>query len=251
MGKVVVVATRNKGKLKEFRAMFEPIGYEVKGIDDLDATLPDVVEDASTFEGNALKKAKEMSLALGVAVIADDSGLCVEALHGEPGVYSARYAGEHATDETNLTKVLQTLDGKTSAAQYVCVLAFVDGERNPNRTTWNRGIWVRSNLLCKTIRQNHGRVNDGTKKCNQSPCTCTSATHCHRKYLNIKRKGQFMLFLPFLCSVVDNLIDVMLYLRITQFRLCTFASNLQVDISTQTIEALLTVDRTTEAVVLF
>lgn len=128
MSKVVVVATRNKGKLKEFRAMLEPIGYEVKGIDDIDATLPDVVEDADTFEGNALKKAREFSRALGMAVVSDDSGLCVDALGGAPGVYSARYAGENAGDEANLAKLLADLKGDTSPGQYVCVLAYVDGE---------------------------------------------------------------------------------------------------------------------------
>jgi XTP/dITP diphosphohydrolase len=127
--KQVIVATRNKGKLKEFRAMLEPAGYEVLGIDDIDATLPDVVEDAETFEGNALKKAREYAAALGQAVISDDSGMCVDALGGAPGVYSARYAGEGAGDEANLAKVLADLRGQTSPAQYVCVLVFVDGAR--------------------------------------------------------------------------------------------------------------------------
>lgn len=129
MSRIVIVATRNKGKLKEFRAMLEPIGFEVKGIDDIDASLPDVVEDADTFEGNALKKARAYSQVLGAAVISDDSGLCVDALDGAPGVYSARYAGEGAGDEANLQKVLDDLNGESSAARYVCVLVFVDGEQ--------------------------------------------------------------------------------------------------------------------------
>ena len=129
MAKVVVVASRNKGKLKEFRAMLEPIGFDVKGIDDIDASLPEVDEDADTFEGNALKKAREFSRALGVAVVSDDSGLCVDLLDGAPGVYSARYAGEGAGDEANLVKVLADLQGQTSPARYVCVLAYVDGEQ--------------------------------------------------------------------------------------------------------------------------
>jgi XTP/dITP diphosphohydrolase len=127
MAKQLVVATRNKGKLKEFRAMLEPIGFDVLGIDDIDASLPDVVEDADTFAGNALKKARAFASALGMAVVSDDSGLCVDALGGAPGVYSARYAGEGANDEANLVKLLDTLQGGTSTARYVCVLAYVDG----------------------------------------------------------------------------------------------------------------------------
>ncbi|SMF89339.1 XTP/dITP diphosphohydrolase [Paenibacillus uliginis N3/975] len=134
-GNVIIVATRNKGKIKEFSHAFAPFGKEVVSIFDY-PELPDVVEDGKTFAENAMKKAKEVGDVLGMPVLADDSGLCVEALNGEPGVYSARYAGEHGADEDNNRKLLAELEGirlgedteqpLLSSAQFVCVLVLYD-----------------------------------------------------------------------------------------------------------------------------
>ncbi|MCL6456424.1 MAG: non-canonical purine NTP pyrophosphatase [Gorillibacterium sp.] len=110
--KRVVIATRNAGKLKEFESMFTTLGIQVRSLADYD-DFPDVVEDKDTFFGNALKKAKEIAVLLNEPVLADDSGLCVKALDGEPGVYSARYAGEPANDRANNTKLLSELGTKT------------------------------------------------------------------------------------------------------------------------------------------
>lgn len=104
----VVIATRNAGKLQEFADMFATLGIQVKSLADY-RELPDVVEDRDTFAGNALKKAQEMAQQLGLPVLADDSGLCVDALDGAPGVYSARYAGEPANDAANNAKLLREL----------------------------------------------------------------------------------------------------------------------------------------------
>ncbi|MBC8079720.1 MAG: non-canonical purine NTP pyrophosphatase [Gorillibacterium sp.] len=109
--KQVVIATRNAGKLKEFEGMFTTLGIQVKSLADY-PDLSDVVEDKDTFAGNALKKAKEIALQLNTPVLADDSGLLVEALGGEPGVYSARYAGEPANDHANNAKLLRELDSR-------------------------------------------------------------------------------------------------------------------------------------------
>ena len=107
----LVFATRNRGKLVELRQLLPDL--DVLDITEAAArvghAIPEVVEDADTFVGNAAKKAREVSAATGLPALADDSGLEVDALHGAPGVYSARYAGEDATDEANNTKLLAAL----------------------------------------------------------------------------------------------------------------------------------------------
>ncbi len=131
--KKIVLGTQNKNKLREVKAIYEPLGFEIvstaeAGIGDLD-----VVEDGDTFEANAIKKATEMSKACGMPVLADDSGLSVDHLGGAPGVYSARYAGEHADHAANNQKLLKELDGvpqRDRTARFVCVLAYVDAEKN-------------------------------------------------------------------------------------------------------------------------
>lgn len=107
-GQVVVVATGNAGKVKEFAHAFTQLGLEVRSLRDYDG-LPEIVEDGDTFQANARKKAKTIGDALKLPVLADDSGLCVDALDGAPGVYSARYAGEDASDADNNAKLLREL----------------------------------------------------------------------------------------------------------------------------------------------
>ncbi|MBA3458852.1 MAG: RdgB/HAM1 family non-canonical purine NTP pyrophosphatase [Deltaproteobacteria bacterium] len=132
----LVFATRNKGKLVELRQLLG--GVSVLSIDEaaaqLGRTIPDVVEDRDTFEGNAIKKAREVSEATGLPALADDSGLEVDALGGAPGVYSARYAGidGHAGDAANNTKLLAALasvraDQRTARFRAVLALADVRG----------------------------------------------------------------------------------------------------------------------------
>ena len=124
----LLLATRNKGKIEEFRRILEAIApgqIELLGLDKF-PELHDVVEDGKTFQENALKKAREMSLATGLPAIADDSGLCVDALNGDPGIFSARWAGSHGDDQANLDKVLREMVGVTNRrAQFVCAAAFV------------------------------------------------------------------------------------------------------------------------------
>jgi XTP/dITP diphosphohydrolase len=129
---LVVIATRNQGKMKEFAKLFGQNGIRVRSLDDY-SDLPPIVEDGATFAENAKIKARTISAHLHVPVFADDSGLCIEALDGGPGVYSARYAGEHATDEQNNEKLLRELEKVTdptavllSPATFVCALALVD-----------------------------------------------------------------------------------------------------------------------------
>ena len=104
----IVTATGNKGKIREFKELLEPLGFEIVPISELGITLEDP-EDAGTFLGNCRIKAREGSRKTGLPVIADDSGLCVDALDGAPGVYSARYAGEDGNSEANIKKLLEEL----------------------------------------------------------------------------------------------------------------------------------------------
>lgn len=129
MSRPLVFATRNKGKLVEMRQLLP--GVDVLSIDEAAARIgreiPDVIEDADTFVGNAIKKAREVSAATGLPALADDSGLEVDALGGAPGVYSARYAGEPANDAANNAKLLVALTGITNrTARFRCSLALCD-----------------------------------------------------------------------------------------------------------------------------
>lgn len=125
--KKLVVATRNRGKLAEIRALIDGLVDQVSCAADLDG-FPDTVEDGTTFETNALKKAREAAAFSGLPALADDSGLVVDALHGSPGVYSARFAGEGAGDAANNLRLLEEMQGVADGerhAAFVCVLAFV------------------------------------------------------------------------------------------------------------------------------
>lgn len=121
----VLIATKNRGKLREFQSLFTGLGLSFRTLDDF-PDIADVVEDGTTFEANAIKKALEYSKATGMMVISDDSGLAVEALSGRPGVYSSRYAGDDACDDDNNEKLLLEMnnvsEGKRGAA-FICVVA--------------------------------------------------------------------------------------------------------------------------------
>ncbi|BBM35967.1 XTP/dITP diphosphatase [Pseudoleptotrichia goodfellowii] len=127
----IILATKNEGKIKEFEKLTEGMNIEVLSIlDNID--FPDVVEDGKTFEENSAKKAKEIAEYTGITTVSDDSGLCVDTLNGEPGIYSARYSGENATDESNMEKLLKNLSNtekKKRKAYFVSVvsIAFPDG----------------------------------------------------------------------------------------------------------------------------
>lgn len=128
MKKQLVIATGNKHKVLEMREILAPLGYDVISAAECGG-MPDVEEDAGTFQGNACKKALETAKALGRTVLADDSGLEVFALGGEPGVYSARYAGEGGNDGRNLAKLLGKMQGVTDrSARFVCVIAVATPE---------------------------------------------------------------------------------------------------------------------------
>ena len=135
----LVFATRNEGKTGELRALFADTGIAVRSLAEIDSAraradpplpaLPEVIEDGDTFAANAIKKAVAISTATGMPALADDSGLEVDALSGAPGVYSARYAGESASDGDNNDKLLLALAGVSDdlrTARFRSVLAFAD-----------------------------------------------------------------------------------------------------------------------------
>lgn len=125
----VILATRNKNKIEEMRAILAPLGIELVSALDI-PDLEDVVEDQDTLEGNALKKARYVNKATGIPALSDDTGLEVEALNGAPGVYSARYAGEDATYNDNVMKLLGAMsDEKNRSAQFRTVIALVDDDK--------------------------------------------------------------------------------------------------------------------------
>lgn len=124
----IFIATKNKKKLKELERILSPMGFEVLSEKDFSNTFKDVVEDGKTFEENAIIKATAGLKNTGYISVADDSGLCVDYLDGAPGVYSARFSGEHGDDETNNKKLLELLAGvpqEKRTAKYVAAIACV------------------------------------------------------------------------------------------------------------------------------
>ena len=121
----MIIATKNIGKAKDFEAIFKPYGFEVLTLHDV-ADDMDVEETGKTFEENAILKAEALAVRLQTIVLADDSGLAIDALDGAPGAYSARYAGKEKSDEANMEKVLKELanvEDEKRTARFCCAIA--------------------------------------------------------------------------------------------------------------------------------
>jgi XTP/dITP diphosphohydrolase len=134
----VVLATRNAHKIAELNRILADAGFggELVGLDDFPGA-PDVAETGLTFADNALLKAHAIAAFTGLPAVADDSGLCVDALHGMPGVFSARWSGKHGDDHANLELVLgQLADVAARGAQFVCVAALVLPGSAGKRLEW-------------------------------------------------------------------------------------------------------------------
>ena len=137
----VVLASGNAGKQREFAALLVPLGYEI--VTQTSLGLVPAEETGATFEDNALLKARHAARLSGLPALADDSGIEVDALGGRPGVYSARYAGEGASDAVNNALLLRELSGVPAArrsARYRCVLAFVRAA-DDSRPLLAAGAW--------------------------------------------------------------------------------------------------------------
>lgn len=127
-----ILATNNMKKLAEMQRILSPLGINVVTAKMLGKQLEDVEEDGKTFEDNAKLKARAACKEMNMPAIADDSGLCVDYLDGAPGIFSARFAGEHGNDEKNNDLLLEKLDGvplEKRTAHYVCAICctFPDG----------------------------------------------------------------------------------------------------------------------------
>ena len=130
MSRTLVLASNNPGKLKEFSELLAPLGFDVQP--QAAHNVPEADEPYLTFVENALTKARHASRLTGLPALADDSGICVNALSGAPGVHSARYAGEPKSDARNNAKLIETLAAHTDkSAYYYCVLVFVRHAEDP------------------------------------------------------------------------------------------------------------------------
>jgi XTP/dITP diphosphohydrolase len=128
----IVLATNNQGKVNELQALLANAGFDI--IAQSQFNVPDADETGLTFIENALLKARHASKFTGLPAIADDSGLSVDALKGQPGIYSARYAGEHGNDKSNNQKLLDALQNvpkEKRTAYFYCVLVFMRNESDP------------------------------------------------------------------------------------------------------------------------
>ena len=137
----IVLASGNRGKLRELSQLMAPMGFEVTPQGTLGLETPP--ETGTTFESNALLKARFAAERSGLPALADDSGIEVDALGGRPGVFSARYAGEGASDDENLRKMLRELQGvplERRTARYQCVIVLVQNARDEHPVI-ARGTW--------------------------------------------------------------------------------------------------------------
>ena len=141
----LVLASNNKGKIAEFEKLFAELNLPVSVVPQGQLNIEDAVEDGLNFVENAIIKARHASKISGKPAIADDSGICVPILDGAPGIYSARYAGDHGNDAANNEKLLADLkplrkNGEPIEGMFVCVLALVQHAEDPLPQIF-QGIW--------------------------------------------------------------------------------------------------------------
>ena len=142
----LVLASNNKGKVAEFETLFQQLNLPIEIVPQGRLNIEDAVEDGLSFVENAIIKARHASKISGKPALADDSGICVPVLGGAPGIYSARYAGEHGNDAANNQKLLEDLqafrqDGQAIEGMFVCVLALVEHAEDPLPKIF-QGIWT-------------------------------------------------------------------------------------------------------------
>jgi len=149
MSTQVVLASSNPGKVKEIQALLAESHFTIRPQSDF--SIPDAIEDGLSFVENAIIKARHASKLTGLPAIADDSGIEVDYLNGQPGIYSARYAGENAGNEANNLKLLKELDGveKTKrSARFQCLIVYMQHELDPTpvicQGTWEGYITLES-----------------------------------------------------------------------------------------------------------
>jgi len=188
----LVVATRNKDKLREIKALLKELPVEIFSLDSFKG-VPEVVEDGRTLEDNAIKKAVQVSRFLKKFTVADDSGLVVEYLNGDPGVCSARYSGKCATYKSNNEKLLRLLKGVPLAkrkAYFKCVIAAADKGR-----VIGTAEGVCSGKICFTLKGDNGFcydpifIPDGCKKtfAEMDPARTNEISHRNKALAKTKK----------------------------------------------------------------
>lgn len=189
----IFLATKNEGKIKDFKKLTEDLDIEVVSIlDNID--IPDVEENGNSFEENSAKKALEIAKYTGIITISDDSGLCIDYLDGKPGIYSARYSGKNATDEKNIIKVLEELKGiekEKRGAYFVSVvsIAYPNGEIKSFRgevkgeilfeQDGNNGFGYDPIFYCYELKKSFGQATIDEKK---------SVSHRGRAFQKLKKE---------------------------------------------------------------
>lgn len=154
----LVLASNNKGKVAEFETLFQQLNLPIEIIPQGRLNIEDAVEDGLSFVENAIIKARHASKISGKPALADDSGICVPVLGGAPGIYSARYAGEHGNDAANNQKLLEDLqafrkDNQAIEGMFVCVLALVEHAEDPLPQIF-QGFW--HGEILEATRGEHG-----------------------------------------------------------------------------------------------
>ncbi|NVK55683.1 MAG: XTP/dITP diphosphatase [Alteromonadaceae bacterium] len=183
----IVLATGNAGKVKEFASLFAPLNIEV--VPQSDFNVSGVPETGTTFVENAIIKARHAARETGLPAIADDSGLVVNALKGAPGIYSARYAGENATDSDNIDRLLNALgeDEQERRAHFQCVLVMMRHGDDPIPYI-SEGQWYGS-----ITRQRHGEGGFGYDPIFYVDAfKCTAAELEKRQKNSVSHRGQAM-----------------------------------------------------------
>ena len=203
-GARVVLATHNRGKLAELRDLLAPAlpGADVERlvVDAAAAGTPDVVEDGTTFEANALLKARAATAATGLIAVADDSGLAVDVLGGAPGIFSARWSGRHGDDAANLRLLLAQLSDVPDVhrgAQFVCAAALVtpDGREHVETGT------LRGALLREPVGDG-GFGYDPLLRPDGSDRTCAELTRAEKNAISHRGRAMRAL-LPHLLTALD------------------------------------------------
>ena len=182
----IVLATNNQGKVNELQNLLADAGFDI--IAQSQFNLPDADETGLTFVENAIIKARYAAKLTGLPAIADDSGLVVEALNGQPGIYSARYAGEHGNDESNNQKLLQALQPipqEKRSAYFYCALVFMRHENDPTPIIC-LGKW--NGLILNELKGKGGFGYDPLFYIPELNCTAAELTKEQKS--NISHRGQ-------------------------------------------------------------
>ena len=202
MKQQIVLATGNKGKVKELSVMLSGLNIEI--LPQSEFQVSEVAETGSTFVENAIIKARHAARITGLPAIADDSGLAVDALGGAPGVYSARYAGEDANDQSNIQKLLLALNGiapEQRQARFLCVLVYMAHADDPTPIIC-QGEW-HGTITTQTIGEN-GFGYDPIFWVHEQNCSSAQLTPAQKNQLSHRGKALALMLKALKDKAVEN-----------------------------------------------